>query len=383
MTYNSDGVYTNVVGASSAAAGQIVQSAVWNAINEGYGEALTQAMTQLLGVIPFRNALYMNGGFEIWQRGAGSAASIAVAQSTTTYTSDRWYITTNANQASTVSAQTGLVAASQLCGRVQRNNGQTGVGEMVFGYPLDTNEIIRLRNNPVAFKGLFATGANWSPADGMFEIGLYVGTGAAAKRGGGFTNETTLFNTTVSLAAGSSAISVATASSIIVPTNATQGELQIRYTPVSTAGANDYIELDDFELENKFTENWLTMSYERLPFEVMLSGCKTHYQNTFPYGVAPAQAAGSSGALAIMANAIAQIGFYWQYPAEMRATAENTTYNPLGASANWQDITTTVSLAVSLDTANSASPKGILVYGVSVSAANHICLIHAAASAGI
>lgn len=385
MTYQSNGTYVNVAGASSAAAGQIVQSAVWNSINVGYGTALTQVMTQLLGVIPYRNAVYMNGGFEVWQRGAGSSASIAVAQSTTAYTADRWYITTNANQASTVSAQTGLVSASQLCARVQRNNGQTGTGEMIFGYPLDTDEVIRLRGNAVAFKGLFATGANWSPTDGMFEVGFYVGTGAPAKRGGGFTGETTLFNTTVSLAAGSSAISVAIASSIVVPTNATQGEIQIRFTPTGTAGVNDYIDLDDFELESKFTSDWLTMSYERLPFEVMLSSCCTHYVKTFPYDNTPIdgnnvlRGALISNAGAAGANAVV----LWALPIELRSgTPSVITYNPVSAGANWKNINSNANITSSVRSTLSGSLY-ITITGLSVTTQNDLYAIHAVASAGI
>lgn len=38
----TNGVFANVAGASSAAAGQIVQSATWNAIHEDYSDALNE-----------------------------------------------------------------------------------------------------------------------------------------------------------------------------------------------------------------------------------------------------------------------------------------------------------------------------------------------------
>jgi hypothetical protein len=49
-----------------------------------------------------RNIL-INGDCEVWQRGAGGSASIAVAASTTAYTCDMAYLTANANEASVVS----------------------------------------------------------------------------------------------------------------------------------------------------------------------------------------------------------------------------------------------------------------------------------------
>src|SRR5258706_5415814 len=90
--------------------------------------------------LSWRNIAADNGGFEVWQRGAGASATFAVSATSTAYTADRWYLNTNANQACTVAAVTGLVNGSRLACKVQRNNGQTGVGVPVFGFPLDTDE---------------------------------------------------------------------------------------------------------------------------------------------------------------------------------------------------------------------------------------------------
>src|SRR5882672_865397 len=139
---------------------------------------------------PNRNVLGDNGGMEVWQRGAGSSSSFAVPASTTQYTADRWYIATGTNQASVVAAATGLTNTSQLAAKVSRNNGQTGTGAYTFGFPLDTDEVFRLRSKKVALSAVVKSGANWSPASGTITCTLYVGTGAVAKRGGGFTSET-------------------------------------------------------------------------------------------------------------------------------------------------------------------------------------------------
>ena len=89
MSFSSAGVYTQVSGAITAAAGQVIQSAVWNNIHADLGNALTALGSGVINTPMPRNILSANGGFEIWQRGAGGAASVSIAASTTAYTADR------------------------------------------------------------------------------------------------------------------------------------------------------------------------------------------------------------------------------------------------------------------------------------------------------
>ena len=158
--------FTLPAGATTQVPGNIVQSATWNSINSDLNMGLTQVMSQLAGTSSFRNCLWANGGFEVWQRGAGSASSISVAASTTAYTSDRWYLTTGALQAHVVSAVAGMIGNSQLAAKVLRTAGQTGVTALTFGYPLSTDSIVRIQGDKVSFSCLVKTGANWSPTNG-------------------------------------------------------------------------------------------------------------------------------------------------------------------------------------------------------------------------
>ena len=234
----TNGVFANVVGATTAVAGDIIQSAVWNNIHGDYSTALNMLMGQMITSPSNRNIAWMNGGMEIWQRGSGATASIAVAASTTAYTSDRWYINTDTNEASTVSAQAGLVDESLLCARVQRNAAQTGTGGMTFGYPLDTDEILRMRGNIVNVSFRIRAGADWSPANGTISATLRVGTGAVAKVVSGFTNPTDPLTVSANLT--TSTVLVQASGSAIVPLTATQAELFFFWVPVGTAGAADY-----------------------------------------------------------------------------------------------------------------------------------------------
>jgi len=387
MSYTGT-VYSNVAGATTAVAGQTVQSAVWNNIHTDIGNALTQSYSQTVNMQDFRNIMYMNGSFDVWQRtNGGTSASIAVAQNTTAYTADRWYITTGATQASTISAILNTGVASQLACNIARNTGQTGATAMIFAYPLDSDECVRMHGRRVTFQASTFSGANWSPASGTLTVTLFAGTGAPTKAGAAgvnFAGLSTVFTTSVNIPV-STAVNLSVTSGAAVPFSTTQAELQFTWTPTGTAGAADTILFDECQLEvNGSPSTWAQTQYDRIPFEICINACKRHYQKTFTYSVAPAQGAGTPGSLTALAVATQRSGFYWSYPVEMRTTAAITTFNPSGASANWQDIVAAVSVAVVVETTNTASQHGIFIYTTtSGSTTNNWLMIQAQADAGI
>lgn len=387
MAYNNQGVYSAVGGAETAVAGNTLLSATWDSIHSDIRLALTAIGQSAVGLPGYRNILSANGGFEIWQRGAGNSSSFTVNASTTAYTADRWYITTGANQQHTIAAVTGLTNGSNLACAIQRVAGQTGTTAMIFGYPLDTDEVIRLRGQKVSLNFYASTGANWSPTSGTFTATVYVGTGTVQKAGAAaanFTNPTTVLQISKILAAGSSATNINGISSSTVPTSATQAELQFAWTPTGTAGGADTLTLDDVMLDaSVFPGQGFAAPYERLPFDLMLTQCRRHYQKTFGYSTAPAQTGGLPNALAVITAAAAKFGIFWQHqPVSLRATAAYTTYSPSGATANWIDNTTSASLAVTVDTTG-VGPNGVLITGATASNAGDNCFIHAAADSGI
>lgn len=329
----------------------------------------------------FRNIL-VNGGMEIWQRGSGDTASIAVAASTTAYCADRWYLTTGANEASVVAAATGLTNQSQFCAQVQRNNGQTGTTVMTFGYPLTKEECIRLRGKKVTLQFYTATGANWSPTSGTLTYNVYFGTGAEAKRGAGFTGETNPLTGSVNLATGAGAAQTTATSSGTVATTVTQGEVQFTFTPTGTAGAADLVKLDDVQLEPAP----IATPFEYLPFGYMMRECQRHYCKTFAYNTAPAQSAGVVGALsATAASATAgTMGIWWQYPVQMRVIPTITTYNPSAANANWRNTTGAADAVVQVDPNTAISQNSVFIkeQTTALVAANNY-YIHVQADSGI
>jgi len=345
--------FVNVAGASNAAPGQTVQSAVWNAIHIDQESGLTQLNSQYSSVSTSRNILWMNGGLEVWQRGAGSSASISMpVAASQSYTADRWYLFNSINQNCTVSAQTGLVSESRLSAKVQRNAGQTGTGRLMFCYPLDTDEIVRMRGNKVTISVLLKAGANFS--GGTITAALYTGTGAGPTKGGfegaGFTGAVTNLSITTAFAATQTALVTGT-SSAVVSTATTQAEFQIYYTPNGTAGVDDSITIDDASLEAVTTSytDWTVMSYDRVPFPMMLEACKRFYQKTFAYDTAPANnIIGYTGSVSLFNSPypglynLSVSGFgdspiTWNLPVELRRVPEETditVYNPASNTAN-------------------------------------------------
>lgn len=381
----TNGVFANVSGASNAAAGDIIQSAVWNAIHSDYSTALNMLMGQMINMPSNRNIAWMNGGFEVWQRGNNGAVGapfLGVGSSNTAYTVDRWFLTAGANQGNSIVGLTGLTDKSLLCARVQRNSGETGTTAMIFAYPLDTDEILRCRGSLINISFRVRAGANWSPASGALSYAVFTGTGASpAKRGvTPYTGETAVISGTLSLT--SSIVLVQTSSAVIVPVNATQAEIHFTWTPVGTAGTDDYFELDDLQLEVSVSPNTYTITaYDRLPFNVMLEGCKGHFQKSQPFNNAPLPGTTTDDAYIITPQVAAEFRFFTILPVELRATAGITLQSPVTATSSaWFNSTnTSTSIAV---TGVGGVNKRISITGVAATAGSTLS-IHAVVSAGI
>lgn len=373
-----DGVFLNVSGATSAAAGQTIQSVVWNNIHSDYSGALNVLADQQAGTPSFKNIVWMNGGFEIWQRG-----DISVPASDNLYTSDRWYLAVNANQDSTVTDQTGLSDTSALCARVQRTAGQTGTTLCTFGYPLDSDECQRLRGKfcYVSFKA--RAGANYSPTSGTISIHLNCGTGTPAKSTAGYTNLTQPIAQSVVLTTTTQTFQII--SSVVVPITTTQAQVGFTFTPVGTAGAADYFEVDDVmvvAVPATDIDNYIPDQYENLPFSVQLKGCMSHFAKTFPYAVAVNYAAGNGqNSIPIVGQAAEIEGALWEYPGgPVRINVPAVTLLSILATAStFTGFNGSASVAATLF---GAGQSNVLITGVPATT-NVAYGIHAVVSAGI
>lgn len=280
----------------------------------------------------FKNFAGRNGGLEVWQRGAGGSASIAVSASTTAYTADGWCLVTGANQASTVSQQAGIATGSRWCARVQRNSGQTGTGTMTFEFPLDTDEIVPMQGKVVTLSMTLSTGANWSPTSGNLLVELRTGTGASpAKRSAGaYTGDAAPISTTQAIAAGTAAARYTFVSSAL-GASVTQASIYLTWTPTGTASTNDWFQIDDVQLEI----SPVATPFERRPFEADVTACQRHYEKSYNYATAPATATFTGAQSFIAFGAGTSDWCSSQYKTRKRATPTITAYSPsTGASGN-------------------------------------------------
>lgn len=380
MGFNQNtGVYTPASGALSAAPGQVVQSAVWDNIFTDMTSAFTAAMQALQSTYGQRNIIGSNGGLEIWQRGT----PISINASTTAYTADRWYLGTNANQACTVTQATGITTGSQWAAKVQRNNAQIGVGTLVFGFPIDSDECAMLAGQTVALSFTAKAGANWSPASGALFIQLNVGTGSPVKFFSGFTNLTQPIATGFNLTSSAQRFTVV---STVIPTNTTQAEVSFVWIPVGTAGADDSFTIDDVQLEILPSATSPIAQFERWSFERMFAACKRHFWKTFRYGLAPAQNAGSNTGEAYSIAGVTTTGtqrLWLRNPVSMRGAPNVTTFNPSATNAQIRDVSASGDCSSTAVTSNNNEAILLTASGNGSTAVGNLLAVHVTADSSI
>ncbi len=379
MPFNGSGVFTII---NTFVPGTTIFSSAVNANFSDIATGLTTVYAFQRTPAP-SNLARRNGGMEIWQRGAGGSASIAVGASTTAYTCDGWYLVTGANQACVVSQQAGITDDSQWCARVQRNSGQTGTGSMTFGFPFDTDEIYPLLGQYACLSLTLKAGANWSPASGNLAIALNVGTGTPVKFTAGYTGATISGTLTQAISVTAARYQFTTAA--IIPTTTRQMEITLTWTPVGTAGVNDHFSIDDVQIEAVTTPSQAASPFDRKLFEEQLLLCQRHFQKTFPYGTAPAASSLAAGYINWTAiTATRPSGFSAPLPVKMRLASGGTgtayNYNAAGAeirnvtnSANWTGTSCTqLEDGISVG----GTPDGGMVAGNTIA-------VHATVDAGI
>jgi hypothetical protein len=214
---------------------------------------------------------FINGGFDIWQRGTSSLAFQNAA-----YTADRWQATAQGGSTGVVSRQvtgdTTNLPSIQYCARVQRNSGQTNLNNISFIQSLETVNSIPLAGKTVVLSFYARAGANFSAASSTLKVDLISGTGtdqnwsAFAYTGSAYPISSTGTLTTTWQRFTFTGTVAATATEI---------STQIYYTPTGTAGANDYFEVTGVQLElgsaaSNFSRTGGTIQGE-------LSACQRYY----------------------------------------------------------------------------------------------------------
>ena len=214
----------------------------------------------------------LNSAINVWQKGT----SVAVSGSNYIYTADRWQLNSSSNDC-TVTRQatndTTNLPFIQYCARVQRNSGQTGLGNLWFYQPFETLNSLQYAGKTVTMSFYARKGANFSGASDVLNFRLYTGTGTDENfRSGTYTGSATPIDSTATLTTTWQRFSA----SATVASTATEVTPAIYYTPSGTAGANDYFEVTGVQLEiasavSAYSPNQATYASE-------LAACQRYFQ---------------------------------------------------------------------------------------------------------
>jgi hypothetical protein len=213
----------------------------------------------------------INGAFDIWQRGT----IIANDATYTKYCADRFQV----NRASlatgaTVSRQVSGLTGIQYTAKVQRDSTTSNTSAIYFLTALETADSYRFAGQTVTISFYARAGSNYSSASSALSVRLDYGTGTDQSLGTGFTGQTAVVSQTATLTTSWQRFSYTAA----VSSTATEIGFYSFYTPVGTAGANDYYEITGIQLE--IGSSATAFSRNSGNIEAELAVCQRYYYRT-------------------------------------------------------------------------------------------------------
>jgi hypothetical protein len=202
--------------------GDAIDASVWNI---GYGQAGKNRV--------------INGGFDIWARGSSFAPVGSVI-----YTADRW-CTYRGGAATALTRQSVSPNYSPYYLRYGRNSGDTGTAALLLSQSIETFNSLPLAGKTITFSFYARKGANYSATSNALVLFLNYGTGTDQNLLASFTGSTSLTNPTATLTSSWTRYTY----TVAVPVTATEIGWYFQYTPTGTAGAADYFDMADVQLE--------------------------------------------------------------------------------------------------------------------------------------
>jgi hypothetical protein len=293
-----------------------------------------------------RNAL-VGGDFgsNPWARGTPSGT----ISNTLTYWADRWWSLGGASSSITITKQTGasdIFTGTTATQRFQRTASNADTTQICTGQVLETQFSQGFAGNTAVFSFTGKIGANFSAANNNVFVTIGYGTGTdgtsanfAAGSWTGYATPATYYVNGVAVTPTSGAAPVTLTTSFVrnylavsIPATANQVGVKICYTPVGTAGANDWFEfsLAQLEAETAAASGATPSFFEYLPPDVVLGRAQRYF-----YGLAePATAVGvgAMGSTATTSTCITAIAF----PVTMRAAPTFTAYGTALSASTWK-----------------------------------------------
>jgi len=232
----------------------------------------------------FKNSLIC-GDFATcpWQRGTSPGGDIA---NTLTYTADRWFAIGGASSAINVTKQTGasdITTGYAASYRFQRKASNADTTAICFGQVLETVNSVKYQGNTAVLSFIAKSGANFSASNGNIAVTIAYGTGTDGTSANFASGSWTGY--TVANAGATAATQAITSTftrytiSAAIPTSANQVGVKICYTPVGTAGSNDWIEIIGAQLEatSASVSNAVATAFEYLPPEIVAERAQRYF----------------------------------------------------------------------------------------------------------
>ena len=296
------------------------------------------------GFVGMKNRI-INGQMMIDQRNAG--ASVTLTAANFVYPVDRMFAYRSSGTSGAIAQRvaSGIVGGAYAL-RIQRNSGDTSTAALGFGQTVETSNCYNLagQNTTVSFKA--RCGANFSASGSAITMRTTTGTAADQGSAGGY-NSTWTGNTNVDT---NFTLTTSWQSfSVVVPVGSTVQEILNRfsYTPTGAAGANDWFEVTEFQLEKGSTAT----SFDYRPYGTELALCQRYYQKSYEVGTVPGTAT--------YVNAINTFG-----------TAAASTAGTIGTQAFFRvDMRTTSTVSI-WDASGNSGKVSANPYGASVVANN-------------
>jgi hypothetical protein len=214
-----------------------------------------------------KNAI-INGGYDIAQRGT-SGTFTTTAKS---FCFDRWYISSSASASMTYSQQASTVAGTRYCGRVGRTAGNTNTTLIALQQDVETSNSIIFAGQTIVVSFYARAGANFSSASSALSHYTIQGTGTdQSDYSAGFTGRSVLTSGTATLTTSWQRFSY----TATVASSTTELNFQVYYTPVGTAGANDYFEITGVQFELGATATTFSRAGGTIQGE--LAACQRYY----------------------------------------------------------------------------------------------------------
>lgn len=257
------GANINITSGFISGKGGLVIGNIWNggAVDPVAKGSFTNLIATTGNVVPqgpnFRNLLD-NSAFNIYQRGTTAVSAI---NTTATYHADRWagYANTGAASATLTNVTTTLPAGFGNSEQVQRANSNASLQPIFLVQEIPTSDVIPLQGQNVCVSAYLLAGANFSAASSAITVQVITGTGTDQGLSGllaaTWTGQATTLNSATQAITATWTRYTPSAWCFTMPATATEAAVQFGFTPVGTAGANDWFQVTGAQFEQVALNN--------------------------------------------------------------------------------------------------------------------------------